>query len=89
MSLTPKIRVSQVSLGQRRGLSAIDAQQMNLLYRGECSGGGGAVGTFPPPPPPPGKCLSIISLYNNSNLIKKVIYRLAEADFISQTTQTS
>jgi len=35
---------NQVTLGQRNGLSPIDAQQMNLLYKGECSGGGGGGG---------------------------------------------
>merc|ERR1719309_633139 len=49
---------SGVKLGQRSGLSAIDAQQMNLMYKGICSGGGGGGegGTLPPhslPPPPP------------------------------------
>ncbi|KAL9988016.1 hypothetical protein ACROYT_G002411 [Oculina patagonica] len=45
-----------VTLGNRRYLSKIDIQQMNLLYK--CSGGGG--GPNPPPPPstnaPPGQC---------------------------------
>jgi len=30
----------QAVLGQRRGISAIDAKQMNLLYKSQCSGGG-------------------------------------------------
>ncbi|XP_078355439.1 zinc metalloproteinase nas-14-like [Oculina patagonica] len=38
-----------VTLGQRRGLSPIDAQQGNLLYKGECGGGGGGgPATLPP-----------------------------------------
>ncbi|XP_020901633.1 zinc metalloproteinase nas-15 [Exaiptasia diaphana] len=36
---------SGVTLGQRRGLSAIDAKQMNLMYKSECSGGGGGGGS--------------------------------------------
>jgi len=35
---------SGVTLGQRRGISAIDAQQMNLLYKSQCEGGGGGGG---------------------------------------------
>lgn len=31
----------QVTLGQRRGISAIDARQMNLLYKSKCRSGGG------------------------------------------------
>ena len=33
-----------MTLGQRRGISAIDAQQMNLLYKSQCGGGGGGGG---------------------------------------------
>ena len=28
-------------MGQRDGVSTIDAQQMNLLYKSQCNGGGG------------------------------------------------
>ena len=38
------ILFSQVTLGQRRGISATDAQQMNLLYKSQCGGGGGGGG---------------------------------------------
>ena len=34
----------QVQLGQRQGISAIDARQMNLLYKSQCGGGGGGGG---------------------------------------------
>ena len=34
----------QITLGQRRGLSSIDARQMDLLYKKECQGGGGGGG---------------------------------------------
>ena len=34
----------KVTLGQRHGISAIDAQQMNLLYKSHCNGGGGGGG---------------------------------------------
>lgn len=32
--------IFQVTIGQRRGISATDAKQMNLLYKAQCSGGG-------------------------------------------------
>jgi len=35
---------SGVTLGQRRGLSDIDAKQMDLLYKSQCGGGGGGGG---------------------------------------------
>ena len=34
--------LSQVTLGQTRGISDIDAQQMNLLYQSQCRETGGA-----------------------------------------------
>jgi len=37
-------KTSGVTLGQRNGISAIDAQQMNLLYKSTCQGGGGVGG---------------------------------------------
>ncbi|KAL9973954.1 hypothetical protein ACROYT_G020479 [Oculina patagonica] len=35
------VKKSGETIGQRKGLSTIDAQQGNLLYKGECGGGGG------------------------------------------------
>ncbi|KAJ7370923.1 hypothetical protein OS493_028998 [Desmophyllum pertusum] len=43
---------SGVTLGNRKRLSSVDIQQMNLLYK--CSGGGGGGGGGPNPPPPTG-----------------------------------
>ena len=50
----------QVTLGQRRGISAIDAQQMNLLYKSQCGGGGGGAGGGG------GGCYNIFSIFHNS-----------------------
>ena len=40
----------QATLGQRKGISAIDARQMNLLYMAQCSerecGGGNGGGNY-------------------------------------------
>lgn len=42
----------QVTLGNRKRLSNIDIQQMNLLYKCSGGGGGGGGGGEPNPPPP-------------------------------------
>ncbi|XP_031566396.1 zinc metalloproteinase nas-15-like [Actinia tenebrosa] len=42
---------SGVKLGNRRYLSKVDIQQMNMMYK--CSGGGGGGGGIVNPPPPP------------------------------------
>lgn len=45
-----------MKLGNRRYLSKIDIQQMNMMYKcsGGGGGGGGGGGVKPPPPPPSG-----------------------------------